>query len=181
VLRALAISLTLICGPGGATAQKYRLGRIAGPAEIQARNVTVLPDGSGLPQGRGTAKQGRVIYAQQCAVCHGPKGEGEGPYPQLTGGQGTLKSAHPVLTIGSYWPYATTVWDYLNRAMPPQSPGNLNPNQTYSLTAFLLYLNGIVGENDEINAASLPKVQMPNRNGFIPDPRPDVKPARTKT
>lgn len=109
-----------------------------------------------------------------CARCHGLRGEGNSIYPALAGGQNTLKSTHPILTIGSYWPYATTVWDYINRAMPYQNPGTLTPQQVYALTAYLLYLNKIVGERQTVNQRTLPLIRMPNRDGFVADPRPDV-------
>jgi cytochrome c len=131
-----------------------------------------------LPFGHGTAKEGRSIYALHCAACHGEKGEGVGSYPPVAGGAGTLKGNNPVTTVGSYWPYATTVWDYINRAMPPQNPGSLRADEVYSSTAFILFLNGIVKDDELIDAKSLPKVKMPNREGFIPDPRPDTKPAK---
>jgi hypothetical protein len=121
-----------------------------------------------------TVEQGRYIYKVLCASCHGDRGQGVGDYPALSGGQGTLKSNNPVLTVGSYWPYATTVWDYTHRAMPYQRPGTLSVDETYALTAFLLYMNGIVDQKAELNEKSLPQIKMPNRDGFVPDPRPDV-------
>lgn len=153
----------------------YNLGRAASPEETRARDISVRPDGTGLPPGRGTAKIGRLVYEAQCAGCHGPDGRGDRDYRALVGGQGTLATDHPLRTVGSYWPYATTVWDYINRAMPYRTPGNLKPNEVYSVTAYLLYLNGIIEENQELNQETLPKVRMPNRDGFVPDPRPDVK------
>jgi hypothetical protein len=159
-------------------AGKYNLGRPATPEEIRSRDISVSPTGAGLPSGRGTAREGRSIYALHCAVCHGEKGEGVGSYPPVAGGAGTLKGNNPVTTVGSYWPYATTVWDYINRAMPPQNPGSLSANEVYSTTAFILYLNGIVKDEEVIDAKTLPKMKMPNREGFIPDPRPDTKPPK---
>lgn len=153
---------------------RYKLGRPATAEEIRKRDISVAPDGTGLPVGHGTVKEGRDIYKVLCASCHGDRGQGVGDYPPLVGGQGTLKSKDPVLTIGSYWPYATTVWDYVRRAMPYQRPGTLTPDETYALTAFLLYMNGIVDENADVNEKTLPRVKMPNRNGFVPDPRPDI-------
>jgi S-disulfanyl-L-cysteine oxidoreductase SoxD len=161
----------LLCAQSG----KYRLGRAATPEEIRARDISVSPTGAGLPPGHGTAKDGRAIYALRCAACHGEKGEGVGSNPPVAGGRGSLKSNKPVITVGSYWPYATTVWDYINRAMPPENPGSLSAHEVYSTTAFILYLNGIVKDDEEINAKSLVRVKMPNREGFIPDPRPDTK------
>jgi cytochrome c len=158
-----------------AQSRKYNLGRVPTPEELQARDVSVYPTGVGLPPGEGSAKEGRNIYAARCASCHGVKGEGHRENPPLAGGFGTLKSDTPLATVGSYWPYPTTVWDYINRAMPYQEPGTLSPTEVYSVTAYVLYLNGIVGENAILNAATLPKVRMPNRDGFISDPRPDTE------
>ena len=154
---------------------KHNLGRIATPEELQARDISVFPTGVGLPPGEGSAKEGRSIYVARCASCHGDRGEGHGANPPIAGGLGTLKSDAPRTTVGSYWPYATTVWDYINRAMPYQEPGSLSPHEVYSVTAYVLYLNGIVGDSEVLNAKSLPKVKMPNRDGFVPDPRPDTK------
>jgi len=158
----------------------YKLGRPATPEEIRKRDISVAPDGSGLPVGRGTVSQGRRDYQTLCANCHGDRGQGMLQYPALAGGQGTLRSKDPVLTVGSYWPYATTVWDYIHRTMPYPRPGSLTPDETYAVTAFILYLNGIVDEKAELNANTLPKVKMPNRDGFIPDPRPDVSPRKSE-
>ena len=156
---------------------RYNVGRIATPGEIRKRDISVAPDGSGLPVGHGTVAQGRDIYQMLCASCHGDRGQGVGPYPALVGGQGTLASKKPVVTVGSYWPYATTVWDYIRRTMPYQKPGSLTVDQTYSLTAFILFMNGIVDEKTDFSERNLARVKMPNRDGFIPDPRPDI-PAR---
>lgn len=154
--------------------QQYNVGRPATPEEIRALDISVAPDGSGLPKGRGSVVQGQHLYENLCANCHGDRGQGMLQYPALAGGEGTLKSSNPVRTVGSYWPYATTVWDYIHRKMPYARPGTLTPDETYALTAFVLYLNGIVDRNAELNETRLPRVKMPNRNGFVPDPRPDV-------
>jgi S-disulfanyl-L-cysteine oxidoreductase SoxD len=158
----------------GADAPRYHLGRHATDADIAGAGISVGPDGRGLPAGGATARDGRPLYKSICASCHGLRGEGNDTYPALAGGPNTLKSAHPILTIGSYWPYATTVWDYINRAMPYQDPGTLTPQQVYALTAYLLYLNKIVGEQQIVDQHTLLLIRMPNRNGFVPDPRPDV-------
>jgi mono/diheme cytochrome c family protein len=151
----------------------YGLGQAASEAEIRAWNIDVSAAGHGLPSGRGTVKQGAPVYAAKCAVCHGPTGT-EGPKDKLVGGQNTLKSPKPVKTIGSYWPYAPTLYDYLRRAMPFNAPGSLTSDEIYSVIAWLLFQNGIVPEDAVMDAQTLPLVQMPNRNGFIPDQRPDV-------
>lgn len=166
--------LLLLSLLGGAPSSRLDIGRPASAREVEAANLSVLPDGSGLPKGHGTAQEGRALFAAQCATCHGAKGEGNDFYPQLIGGRGTLGTASPVLTVGSYWPYATTVWDYIRRAMPYIAPGTLTTNQVYALTAFLLTENGIIDAKTVLTERNLAKVRMPNRNGFVSDPRPDV-------
>jgi cytochrome c len=153
----------------------YGLGRAATTEDFVKHQYLVGPKGQGLPKGRGTAKEGQAIYMQSCAACHGLRGEGTGEYPALVGGKGSLKRDQPLPTVGSYWPYATTVWDYINRAMPYQTPGTLKPDEVYAVTAYLLSMNGVVPADFESNERTLPTVKMPNRNGFVPDPRPDVK------
>jgi S-disulfanyl-L-cysteine oxidoreductase SoxD len=153
----------------------YGLGRTPTAEEIKAWDVTIPPDGKGLPPGRGTAALGQPIYTERCAACHGERGT-DGKYDRLVGGHGTLTADKPVLTIGSFWPHATTLWSYINRAQPFDEPGSLTPDQVYAVTAYLLFLNGIIGQDDEMDARTLPQVKMPNREGFVPDPRPDVGP-----
>ena len=133
--------------------------------EIAAMDVSIGPDGAGLPPGSGTPKQGAEVYATKCLSCHGSEGA-NGINDRLVGGQGTLASAAPVKTIGSYWPYATTVFDYVRRAMPYPAPHSLSDAEAYAVTAYLLHLNGIIGADDVMDATSLPKVKMPNRGGF---------------
>jgi cytochrome c len=157
-----------------AQSPNYGVGRAPTQEEMRALGVTVAPDGKGLPEGSGTAVEGRAIFASRCVSCHGDEGQGADA-PALAGGQGTLATAKPVKTVGSFWPYATTLWDYIHRAMPFDRPGSLNDSQAYALTAYILNLNGIIRETDSMNAKTLPKVRMPNRDGFVPDPRPDVK------
>jgi cytochrome c len=152
--------------------QHHGIGRAATPEEIRAANLTVLPSGVGLPSGHGTAREGRRLYQSHCAVCHGARGEGQGDYPALAGGVGSLATENPVLTTGSYWPYATSVWDYVRRGMPYDHPGILSPDQVYAITAFVLYLNGITQEDEVLDEKTLPRIRMPNRDGFVPDPRP---------
>jgi cytochrome c len=142
------------------------LGREATPAEITAWDISIPPDGSGLPPGSGRAAAGAALYAAKCQACHGEKGAGQ-PNDRLVGGQGTLGGPAPVRTIGSYWPYATTIFDYVRRAMPYQQPHSLTDDEVYAVTAYLLQLNGVIAEGDVINAQTLPKVKMPNRDNFI--------------
>ncbi|MCZ6489602.1 MAG: cytochrome c [Acidobacteria bacterium] len=163
-----------VCAAAQAQSPAYGLGRTPSAEEIRAWDIAIGPEGKELPPGKGTAKEGATIYAARCAACHGQTGT-EGPFNRLVGGQGTLHTNRPVKTVGSYWPFATTIWDYINRAMPVDNPGSLAPDQVYALTAFLLYRNSIIQETDVMDVESLPKVRMPNRNGFVPDPRPDWK------
>jgi len=153
---------------------KYGVGKPATPEVIKATDQFMAPDGKGLPAGKGTAAEGRDIYSRRCARCHGAQGQGDEEGP-LVGGKGTLNTAKPLKTVGSYWPYATTIFDYVHRAMPFDNPGLLDTNQTYSVVALILHMNGIIGEKDEMNAQTLPKVKMPNRDGFVKDNRPDTK------
>ena len=148
------------------------LGHTPTAAEIQAWDIAIGPDGKELPSGQGTAREGATLYREKCVMCHGEHGS-EGPQDVLVGGQGSLATAKPLRTIGSFWPYATTIYDYIYRAMPFYAPGSLSPSGVYALTAYLLFRNGIVGEEDMIDAQTLPKVMMPNRDGFRPDPRPE--------
>ena len=156
----------------GGTKPSLGLGRTPTKAEVVACDTAISPDGKELPPGQGTAKQGAQLYTQKCAFCHGATGK-EGHDALLVSGQGSLATANPVETIGSFWPYATTIYDYVWRAMPFYAPGSLAPDEVYGLTAYLLYLNGIIGENDAINAQTLPQIRMPNCDGFRPDPASD--------
>jgi S-disulfanyl-L-cysteine oxidoreductase SoxD len=167
------LALLILSAPLRAQSPTYGVGRAATPEEIRDWDSSVAPDGTGLPEGSGAASQAQEVYANRCSRCHGSKGQG-GDNEALVGGIGSLASPKPLRTVGSYWPYATTVWDYINRAMPFNQPGILTHDQVYQLTALILYWNGIVGENDVMNGKTLPQVKMPNRNGFVPDPRPDV-------
>jgi S-disulfanyl-L-cysteine oxidoreductase SoxD len=151
----------------------FGVGRAPTPQELQAIDIDVTPDGRGLPAGGSTAAAGKDVYTRRCETCHGPTGK-EGPQDVLVGGQGSLATPRPQKTIGSYWPYATTLWDYIRRAMPFDHPGTLTADEIYGTTAYLLFLNGIVGERDLIDQTSLPRVAMPNRHGFVSDPRPDI-------
>jgi S-disulfanyl-L-cysteine oxidoreductase SoxD len=176
LLRAIALSVLAAMGLR-AQDKPAALGRPANAAEMKQRDITVLPTGKGLPEGQGAATDGEAVYKNQCASCHGPNGEGQPQGPQLVGGIGSLASANPVRTVGSYWPYATSVWDYIHRAMPLNQPGSLSANDTYAVTAFLLQRNGIIQAGDVMNQDTLAKVRMPNRDGFVPDARPDISTA----
>jgi S-disulfanyl-L-cysteine oxidoreductase SoxD len=169
---------------GGATlaaqSPRFGVGRLPTPDEVRGLGAAIAPDGGGLPEGSGTVAEGRTVYAARCASCHGPAGEGGGVGAALVGGTGTLTTTRPLKTVGSFWPYATTVWDYVNRAMPFDQPGLLKPAEVYAVVAYVLNLNGIVAEDAVMNSSTLPTVRMPNREGFIADPRPDVGPTKTK-
>ena len=157
-----------------------RVGRPPTPEEIRELGSAIAPDGTGLPAGSGTVAAGRELFAAQCARCHGPNGEGD-VGARLVGGQGTLATPRPLKTVGSFWPYSTTLWDYVNRAMPFARPGLLEPSEVYAAVAYVLNLNGIIEAEQVMDATSLAKVKMPNRDGFVADPRPDVgKPPRPK-
>ncbi|MBZ5698507.1 MAG: cytochrome c [Acidobacteriia bacterium] len=167
----LPVMVLLACGTAMAQLPIYNVGRAPTEAELHPSDGVVGSDGKELPPGRGTAKEGETIYAAKCAACHGKNGEGIYPWPRLVGGIGTLNTPIPVQTVGSYSPYATTIWDYIQRAMPPfPLEKNLTPDNIYALTALLLYWNGIIKEIDVMDKNSLPEVQMPNRHGFYPDP-----------
>ena len=153
------------------------VGRTPTKEEIQAWDIGVGPDGKGLPAGQGSAKEGAPIFAAKCAVCHGAEGKGAAIGPRLTGAKAdfeTLTTVRPVRSVGGYWPYATTVWDFINRAMPRGQSGTLTPNEVYAVTAFILAKNDIIKEDDVLDAKTLPKVQMPNRNGFVPAKFSDI-------
>jgi mono/diheme cytochrome c family protein len=154
-----------------ALAEAPQFGHPIAPADIAPWDISIGPDGAGLPPGSGTASQGEAVYAAKCQACHGEKGAG-GPNDALVGGMGSLAAGKPpVKTVGSYWPYATTLFDYIRRAMPFPETKSLTNEEIYAVSAYILNLNGIVGTDEVLDAQSLPKVKMPNRDGFIPFPR----------
>ena len=152
----------------------YGIGRAAMPAEIAGWNIDVDRDGNNSPPGSGSVAQGHEIFDTQCAACHGARGEG-GVGDQLVGGQGTIATAKPVRTVGSYWPYATTLFDYIRRAMPQNAPQSLSNEEVYAVSAYVLNLNGLLPADATLDAARLKAIKMPNRGMFVGDPRPDVK------
>ncbi|HEX6137833.1 MAG TPA: cytochrome c [Casimicrobiaceae bacterium] len=161
----------------------YGFGTTPSPAEL-ARFFSPQPDGRGLPPGSGSVLEGKSVYQQQCASCHGENLQGGGQGDRLIGGRGSLVNDDPkkapVKTVESYWPYATTLFDYIKRAMPLTAPDSLTNDQVYALTAYILDQAKIVSENAIMNAETLPKVVMPNRDGFVPDRRPDRFPPAAK-
>jgi alkylhydroperoxidase family enzyme/mono/diheme cytochrome c family protein len=171
--RSAVLILAASASVAAAQSPRFGVGRPPTPEEIRALGSAIAPDGTGLPKGEGTVAAGRTLFAAQCARCHGPKAEGD-VGARLVGGQGTLRDPRPLKTVGSFWPYATTLWDYVNRAMPFDHPGSLTASEVYAAVAYVLNLNGIIPEDRVMDATSLPKVLMPNRDGFVADPRPDV-------
>jgi S-disulfanyl-L-cysteine oxidoreductase SoxD len=148
-----------------------KLGQPISPGDLSSWDISVGPDGAGLPAGKGTAAQGEAVYAAKCQACHGEKGAGR-PNDALVGGFGTIASDKPaVKTVGSYWPYAVTLFDYVRRAMPYYESQSLTSDELYAVSAYILHLNGVIGADEALDAQSLPKVKMPNRDGFIPFPR----------
>jgi cytochrome c len=159
--------------------RRFRLGREATAAEVAAWDIDVRPDGQGLPEGRGTAAQGEEVYQAQCAACHGEFGEGAGRWPALSGGRGSLGKPDPKKTVGSYWPYLSTVFDYTRRAMPFGNAQSLSNDELYAVTAYILYLNDIVTDLDfELNRANFTSVRMPNEAGFREEDTLDTPLAR---
>lgn len=154
------------CTGGYHTTGPVGLGKPVTENQIKAWNIDIGPSGAGLPVGSGTAATGEIIYQQKCSSCHGDKGQGA-IANRLVGG-GNLNTDKPVKTVGSFWPYSTTIFDYVRRAMPHQAPQSLTDDQVYALTAYILYMNKIISRDEVMNANSLPMVKMPNRDGFIP-------------
>lgn len=172
---AVVVGLVLVAGAAGAQ-QRYGIGHSATPAQVSAWNLDVFPDGRNLPAGQGSVIRGREIFVAQCAACHGERGEGSKIGDRLVGGQGTLATATPVRTVGSYWPHATTLFDYVRRAMPLNAPQSLSNEEVYSVAGYVLFLNGLLAPDAVVDAKALTVLKMPNRDGFIADPRPDVRP-----
>ena len=168
---AALIALTVGLSGGASAADKLNLGRTATPDEIAAWDIDVRPDGLGLPEGRGTVDEGEEVFSANCAQCHGEFGEAVGRWPVLAGGQGSLQSDDPNKTIGSYWPYLSTVYDYIHRAMPFGNAQSLEPDQVYAITAYLLYMNDIVDEDFELSKENFTSVKMPNEANFFEDDR----------
>jgi cytochrome c len=160
-----AIMWVLALSAAIALAQAPNLGKLVSPAEIAAWDINVLPDGTGLPPGSGTPAEGARVYSAKCAGCHGTEGKG-GTAAKLVGGE-PVKNMSSEKTIAGFWPYSTTLFDYIRRAMPWQQPRSLTNEEVYALTAYILSQNKLIGERDAMNAQTLPKVRMPNRDGFI--------------
>jgi mono/diheme cytochrome c family protein len=162
---ALAIA-AILAGSVVRADERYGIGRSATPHEIAGWDIDVSPSGAGLPAGRGDVRQGEAIFAEKCAACHGAHGEGK-PMDRLVGGIGTLRDKKPDKTVGSFWPYATTLFDYVRRAMPMNAPQSLTPDEVYAVSAYVLFLNGIVPQDATLDADNLARINMPNRDGFV--------------
>jgi S-disulfanyl-L-cysteine oxidoreductase SoxD len=165
MLRA-ALAAWLLAAPAASAGDDYGLGRVATPAEIAQWDIDVAPDGAGLPPGQGSVREGEAVFASRCASCHGDRGQGR-PLDRLVGGAGTIATKKPVKTVGSYWPYATTLFDFVRRAMPFDAPQSLSASETFAVCAYVLFLNGILPADATLDAKSLPQVRMPNRNAFV--------------
>jgi len=174
-----AVLMVLAAGLAMAQSPKYKVGKPATVGDIAQRDHFVSPAGQGLPAGKGTAAEGRSVYDRRCASCHGSEGQGK-EEGALVGGQGTLATPKPLKTVGSYWPYSTILFDYINRAMPFDNPGLLTYDQVYAVSALILHWNGIIGEHDVMDASTLAKIKMPNRDGFVADDRPDTGKGKKK-
>jgi len=160
-------ALLLASAANAAAPAPPKLGRPASAEDVAKVDISIEPNGKGLPAGSGSVAQGAAIFAQKCAVCHGANAEGTPSGDRLVGGLGSLATPNPVKTVNSYWPYATTVFDYIRRAMPITNPQSLENEEVYALTAYILSFDNVVAKDAVLDAASLPKVQMPNRAGFI--------------
>jgi cytochrome c len=171
----IATLAIVVCLPGLTQAQTFGFGRTPTAEELEAVFPSAAPDGTGLPVGRGSAKEGAAVYTQKCLACHGPNGTGT----PLHRGVVPLGNAKPVKLQESLVPYATTLWDFINRAMPWTQPGTLTPDEAYAVTAYVLYLNKIVGEADVLDQATLPKTRMPHQDDMVPA-RPDWKPGERR-
>jgi S-disulfanyl-L-cysteine oxidoreductase SoxD len=174
-LRSALAMLALTAVASSARAEvHYGIGQTATSMEIAGWNIDIGRDGSNLPAGTGTVDHGREVFEQQCAACHGEKGEG-GVGDRLVGGQGTIATTKPIKTVGSYWPYAPTLFDYVRRAMPLNAPQSLSNEDVYAVSAYILNMNGLLPSDATLDAKTLSAIKMPNRNMFTGDPRPDVK------
>ncbi|MDX2426684.1 MAG: c-type cytochrome [Cycloclasticus sp.] len=174
VLALLSISTTCFAENVG----HYGVGKTATAKEITGWDIDIRPDGKGLPAGQGSVAQGEPLYEAKCASCHGSFGEGQGRWPILAGGEDSLTDERPEKTVGSFWPYASTLWDYINRAMPYPAPKSLTADEVYAISAYILYLNEIVEDDFVLNQSNLANVKMPNEENFYMDDRPDTNNTR---
>lgn len=177
-LMASAILMPLVMATSvNAETRPFNLGTVATAEQVAGWDIDVRPDGLGAPIGTGNAYDGEEVYIDRCAACHGDFGEAVDNWPVLVGGEGTLDTHDPVKTTGSYWPYASTMYDYIYRAMPFGEAQSLTHDETYQIVAYLLYMNDIIDDEFEVNQENIGTIEMPNRDGFmLPDPRPDAQP-----
>ena len=168
------LSAMMAAMPASAKDGQYGIGTPATASEIAGWDIDIRPDGKGLPPGSGSVEDGEMMYEEKCASCHGSFGEGVGRYPVLSGGEGTLTEERPEKTVGSFWPYASTLWDYIHRAMPFPQPQSMSDEEVYAITAYVLYLNDLVEDDFVLTADNLASVEMPNKDGFFFDDRPDT-------
>ena len=174
---ATLLSPLLLASQAVAEQRPFNLGQLATAEQVAGWDIDVRPDGLGAPVGAGNAFDGEEVYADRCASCHGDFGEAVDRWPVLVGGEGTLNGHDPVKTTGSYWPYASTMFDYIYRAMPFGEAQSLTHDETYQIVAYLLYMNDIIDDEFELNQENIGTIEMPNRDGFMmPDPRPDAQP-----
>ena len=174
---ATLLSPLLLASQAVAEQRPFNLGQLATAEQVAGWDIDVRPDGLGAPVGTGNAFDGEEVYADRCASCHGDFGESVDRWPVLVGGEGTLNGHDPVKTTGSYWPYASTMFDYIYRAMPFGEAQSLTHDETYQIVAYLLYMNDIIDDEFELNQENIGTIEMPNRDGFMmPDPRPDAQP-----
>ncbi|WP_370268093.1 c-type cytochrome [Nioella sp.] len=175
-LKLLLTAATLTALGTAASAQVYGLGREALPEEVAAWDIDIRPDGLGLPEGSGSVLDGEDVFLERCASCHGDFAEGAGRWPPLAGGQGSLASEDPLKTIGSYWPYLSTVWDYVHRAMPFGDAQSLTDDEVYAITAFLLYMNDVVMDDEFVlSNENFTEIRLPNEDGFYMDDRAETE------
>ena len=177
LLATALLALLLLASQVVAEERPFNLGQLATAEQVAGWDIDVRPDGLGAPVGAGNAFDGEEVYAERCASCHGDFGEAVDNWPVLVGGEGTLNGHDPVKTTGSYWPYASTMYDYIYRAMPFGEAQSLTHDETYQIVAYLLYMNDIIDDEFELNQENIGTIEMPNRDGFMmPDPRPDAQP-----
>lgn len=174
-VEAVEISLAFRPEPEPGRVGYYGFGETPTPEMIAGWDIDVRPDGLGLPPGSGSVADGEAMYEEKCAACHGVFGEGEGRWPKIAGGFDSLTESRPEKTVGSYWPYASTLWDYVHRAMPFYEPQSLADDEVYAIVAYVLYLNDLVDDEFVLTQANFASIRMPNQDGFFVDPRPDVR------
>lgn len=171
---AIAVGMPALAAKSKVQTGKYNVGQVPSTAEIAGWDIDVRPDGQGLPVGEGSVEVGEAIYEEKCSLCHGSFGEGVDGYPIIAGGEDSLTDMRPLKTVGSYWRFSSTLWDYINRTMPFNEPESLNADEVFALVAYVLYLNDLVEDDFVLNEQNLTDIHLPNETNFVADPRPDV-------